>query len=196
MTDKKDSKGAGIRFVLDIAPLAVFFIVYQLEGLQMATAALIPATLLALGIGYYKEKKISPMPAITGVAVLVLGGLTLWLDNELFIKMKPTMVNAVFGTVVLASVALGRPILKFLFSMAFHLTDRGWRLLSLRWGVFFFFLAGLNEYIWRNYSTDFWVDFKVFGMLSLTIVFTLAQLPLLMKEMLENDNVNPPPPDV
>ena len=174
-----------LRFALDMAPLATFFVVYRLAGLMAATAALIAVTALALMIGYWKERKIAPMPLVTGAAVAVFGGLTLWLNDELFIKMKPTLVNLLFAAILLGGLACGKPLLKTLLESALSLTERGWRTLSLRWGLYFVFLAGVNEYVWRHFSTEFWVDFKVFGMFSLTLLFTLSQLPLMKREAAE-----------
>jgi len=174
---------SGLRLLLDLGPLAVFFIAYRLGGLMAATAALIVATLLSLAVTYLKERKVAVMPLVTAVAVLIFGGLTLILQDELFIKMKPTFVNLLFAAVLLGGLACGRPLLRYLLEHAVHLTDQGWRILSLRWGVFFLFLAGLNELIWRSFSTEFWVNFKVFGMLTLTLLFTFAQVPLIQRHL-------------
>ncbi len=178
-----------LKLALDLGPLAAFFIGYRLGGIQIATAIIIPATLLSLAVNYFYEKKLAPMPLVTAVAVGVFGGLTLILQNDLFIKMKPTFVNLIFAVVLLAGNALGRPMLKYLLESAIQLDAEGWRKLSLRWGIFFLFLAGLNEAIWRNFSTDFWVEFKVFGMFTLTLLFTCAQLPLMKRHMA--DEVKP-----
>jgi intracellular septation protein len=174
-----------LRAALDFAPLALFFIVFKWQGLLPATAALVATTLICLAIIYALEKKLAMMPLVTGIMVTLLGGITLYLHDEQFIKMKPTAVNLLFASVLLGGVAFKKPMLKYVMSYAFQLTDRGWILLSLRWGLFFIGLAALNEYIWRNYSTDFWVNFKVFGMLTCTLVFTIAQLPLIKRHMIE-----------
>jgi intracellular septation protein len=170
-----------LKFVLDIGPLAVFFITYRLWGLFAATAAIMVCTLLSLAITYWIEKKIAVMPLVSGVAISVFGTLTLVLHDETFIKMKPTLVNLIFATILLVGVYLKKPLLKYVMESALKLTDEGWHILSLRWGLFFIFLAGLNEYIWRTYSEDFWVNFKVFGMFTITMIFTIAQLPLIKK---------------
>ena len=121
------------------------------------------------------------MPLVSGIVVLVFGGLTLSLQDEVFIKLKPTIVNALFGLVLLGGLYFRKPLLAIVLDSMFTLTDEGWRKLTLRWALFFFVLAGLNEIVWRTQTTDFWVSFKVFGIMPLTIVFALAQTPLLMR---------------
>lgn len=174
-----------VKLLLDLGPLAVFFAAYRTLGLEAATLALIVATLISLIMLYAATRKIAVMPLITALCVGIFGGLTLLLQDELFIKMKPTVVNLLFAGILFGGLAFGRPMLKYLLESAVSLTEKGWRVLSRRWGFYFVFLAGLNEFIWRHYSTDFWVDFKVFGMFSLTLLFTLAQIPLMQREMIE-----------
>ncbi len=182
---QQQSLNPGLKATLDFAPLGLFFIVFKLHGLPAATAALIAATLISLAIIYTIERKLAVMPLLTGVFVTLFGGLTLYLHNDQFIKMKPTIINLIFASVLLIGVSLKKPMMKYVMEYAVQLTDRGWMLLSLRWGMFFVFLAALNEFIWRNYPTDFWVNFKVFGMLTCTIVFTIAQLPLIKRYLIE-----------
>lgn len=171
-----------LKFWIDLAPLAAFFIGYRLGDLMLATTLIIATTAACLAYVYYVERKIALSPLISGVLVAVFGGLTLALNDEYFIKIKPTIINLLFAVVLIGGVIIfKRGLLKYLFEAAFSLTDQGWRVLSLRWGVFFIFLAVLNEIIWRNFSTDFWVSFKVFGMLTCTIAFTLSQLPLIKR---------------
>ncbi len=170
-----------LKTALDLAPLAIFLLVFKWQGLLPATAALIGTTLLSLAVTYALTRSLALLPLITGVLVSVFGGLTLVLQDERFIKMKPTAVNLLFGVVLLAGVGFKKPLLKPLMGYALSLSERGWLLLSLRWGLFFIALAVLNEAIWRNFSTEFWVNFKVFGMLTLTLVFTLAQVPLVQR---------------
>ena len=153
-----------IRLILDIAPLALFFISYRLYGLMTATAVLIAATLISLFITWLLERKIALTPLISGVLVAMFGGLTLALNDSTFIKMKPTLVNLLFAAILLG----------------------GWYLLSLRWALFFISLAALNEFIWRSFSEEFWVEFKVFGMLPLTLTFALLQIPLIKRHTAEN----------
>lgn len=170
-----------LKFLLDIGPLAIFFLAYRSAGVFVATAAIMGACLVSLIITYYIEKKIAIMPLVSGIVVAVFGALTLLLQDETFIKMKPTLVNLIFASILLGGLYFKNPLLKYVLESALELTDEGWRVLSLRWGLFFIFLAVLNEFIWRNFPTDFWVNFKVFGMLSLTMLFTLLQIPLIKK---------------
>jgi intracellular septation protein len=159
----------------------VFFFANQRAGIFTATAIFIAATLLALGVHYWLVRKLPVMPLVSGVVVVVFGGLTLALQDELFIKLKPTIVNTMFGLVLLGGLWLGRPLLAVVLDSMFELTEEGWRKLTLRWAIFFFVLAALNEVVWRTQTTDFWVSFKVFGIMPLTVAFALAQTPLLMR---------------
>ena len=169
------------RLLLDIGPLAAFFIAYNQGDIMVATGVFMVAVLAALGAGYIIERRIAKMPLVTAVVVLVFGGLTLWLDDETFIKLKPTIVYLAFAAVLLGGLAIGRGLLKPLFEVAFQLTDEGWRTLTLRWGLFFIAMAVLNEAVWRNMSTDDWVNLKVFGFLPLSVLFALLQLPLIRR---------------
>lgn len=177
---------AGVRFALDMGPLLVFFICYRFAGLMAATAALMAFTLFSLVTTYLLEKRISPMPLVTGIAVAIFGGMTLWLHNDLFIKIKPTLVNLLFAGILFGGLYFKRPMLKYVLGSALHLDERGWFILTRRWGLFFIFLAALNEIVWRNFPTDFWVSFKVFGMFTCTVLFMLSQMPLLKKHMPES----------
>jgi len=125
------------------------------------------------------------MPLVTGVFVFVMGGLTLYLHDELFIKLKPTIVNVLFASILLGGLAYGHSLLKYLFSDVFQLLDEGWRKLTLRWALFFLFLAVLNEIVWRFFSTDFWVAFKVFGIMPLTLIFSIMQLGLMQRYQID-----------
>jgi intracellular septation protein len=127
------------------------------------------------------------MPLVSGVVVFVFGALTLWLANDMFIKMKPTIVNTLFGATLLIGLWFGRSFLKLVFDSAFQLDEEGWRKLTIRWGLFFFFLAIVNEVVWRGFSTDFWVAFKVWAVMPITLIFTFSQIPLMMRHSLEKD---------
>lgn len=170
-----------LRLALDLGPLLVFFLAYRFHGLLAATAALIVFTCISLAVTYLIEKKIAVMPLVSGIAVAVFGGMTLLLQDELFIKMKPTIVNMLFAAILLGGVYFKKPLLKYLLGEAMQLEEKGWMILSTRWGFYFVFLAVLNEFIWRNFSTDFWVNFKVFGMFTCTMIFTFSQIPLIKK---------------
>ncbi len=150
-------------------------------GIFVATAVFIPAILAALAVSYALTRHIAVMPVVTAVIVVVFGGLTLALQNETFIKLKPTLVYVLFAATLLGGLAFKKPLLGMVFDSVFNLTDEGWRKLTLRWGVFFVVLAVLNEIVWRNFSTDAWVNFKVFGFLPITMIFAAAQFPLLQK---------------
>jgi len=188
-----------LKLTLELGPLAVFFLgnaygdpigraipaLGHLGGrLFVGTALFILATVLALAASLALTRRLPIMPFVTGVVVLIFGGLTLWLQNDEFIKMKPTIVNALFGSALLGGLLFGRPLLGYVFDSVFHLDDEGWRKLTFRWGIFFFALAALNEVIWRSFSTDFWVSFKVFGIMPLTVLFTLTQMPLIQRHTL------------
>ena len=170
-----------LKFALEVGPLAVFFIGNSRWGIMTGTSVFMVATVAALGASFILFRRIPILPLATAVFVLFFGGLTIILDNETFIKIKPTVVNTLFGVIILGGLASGRSLLKPLLGTVFELTDAGWRKLSVRWALFFFVLAILNEIVWRNVSTDMWVNFKVFGIMPLTIVFSLSQVPLLTR---------------
>jgi intracellular septation protein len=168
---------------IDYGPLAVFFASYVSLGLMAATAALIVASLIALLLAWLLERRVPLVPLITAAIVVVFGGLTLWLQDETFIKMKPTIVQAIFALILLGSLAFGRPLLKPLLGpMMPPMSDRAWRQFTLRYALFFIAMAGLNELVWRSQSTDFWVTFKVFGLPCLTILFILSQIPFVGRQ--------------
>jgi intracellular septation protein len=178
------------RAALDLGPLLLFFAVFEFYGIYAATGAFMVVIFLALGAGYAIERRISPMPLLTAALVLVFGGLTLYLKNDTFIKMKPTVLYALFGFVLLGGLAFGRLFVKYLFATAFELSDEGWRKLTYRWGFFFLALAVTNEIIWRTLSTETWVKFKVFGIIPLIALFAAAQLPLVLKHEIKRENEN------
>ena len=175
-----------LKLALELGPLAVFFFANAKFGIFAATGAFMVAITVALTASWLLTRRLAIMPLVTGIVVLVFGGLTLALQDEIFIKMKPTIVNTLFGGVLIGGLFFGKSLLGYVFDSVFQLTDEGWRKLTLRWGLFFFVLAMVNEVIWRNFSTDFWVSFKVFGMMPLTIVFTLTQMPLIQRHSLDD----------
>jgi intracellular septation protein len=151
------------------------------SSILIATAVFMTAMAISLLIAWALHRRLPIMPLVTGAVVLVFGSLTLILQDDLFIKLKPTIVNALFGSVLLGGLAFGKPLLPYVLEAVFHLDEEGWRKLTFRWGLFFFVLAGLNEVIWRTQTTDFWVAFKVWGVMPLTILFTLAQTPMMLR---------------
>ena len=169
------------KLALDLGPLLIFFAAFKYLGIFAATAAFMVAVLAALAIGYALEKKLSPMPIFTAVLVVIFGGLTLYLQNDLFIKMKPSVLYAFFGALLLGGLRFNRLFIKYVFGQAFELTESGWIKLTVRWGIFFLALAALNEAVWRTTSTETWVTFKVWGIIPLLFLFALAQTPLVMK---------------
>ncbi len=174
---------AWLRPAVDYGPLAAFFVVYWLRDLTAATAAIMIATAIALGLALVYERRVPLMPLVTAAIVGVFGGLTLWLQDETFIKMKPTIVQLIFAAVLLGGLAFRRPLLKPLLGAAWPLDDEGWHKLSLRFALFFLAMAALNEIVWRTQSTDFWVTFKVFGILALTFLFVVSQVYFMRAHM-------------
>jgi intracellular septation protein len=197
-----------LKLVLEMGPLMVFFLgnskpallrpllapflpAALIDGPQssifIATAAFMVAMLASLVLTRLLLKKLPIMPLVSGAVVLVFGGLTLWLQDDLFIKLKPTIVNTIFGSVLLGGLALGKPLLPYVLDSVFALTSEGWKKLTFRWGVFFFVLAAINEIVWRQFSTDFWVAFKVWGVMPLTIVFAISQMGLIQRYGLNDE---------
>ena len=196
-----------LKLAIEAGPLVVFFLVNGRKGLPEfrhlwlpagaepivgqalfeATGAFMIATIIALVAGWSLERKLPVMPLVSGIFVLLFGGLTLYLADETFIKLKPTLVNCLFAVILFGGLLFGKPLLKPLFGAAVQLTDRGWRLLTIRWAVLFVVLAVLNEIVWRGFSTDFWVSFKLFGIMPLTFLFAAAQTPLFLREQIPDD---------
>ena len=182
---------AWLRPTTEYGPLAAFFLAYLLWGLLPATAALLVATAASLALSLLFTGRVPAMPLVTAVIVGLFGGLTLWLNDETFIKMKPTIVQALFAAVLLGGLAVGRPLLKPLLGQVWPIDDAGWRRLTLRFALFFAAMAMLNEIVWRTQSTDVWVSFKVFGILLLTLLFALAQTPLITRHRLRDASGEP-----
>ncbi|MSP42779.1 MAG: septation protein A [Alphaproteobacteria bacterium] len=170
-----------VKLGLDLGPLLVFFGVNAAYGIFPATAAFMAAMVVTLVATWILAHEIPPMPLITAVFVLVFGGLTLYLKDDLFIKLKPTIVNGLFAAILFTGLARGQSLLKPLLQSVMEVTDEGWRALTWRWAWFFVALAILNELVWRNFSTDFWISFKLFGTLPVTIVFGAAQYGLIRR---------------
>ena len=177
-----------LKLALELGPLIVFFFANSRFGIFTATAVFMVAISIALVTSWVLTRKLAMMPLITGIVVLVFGSLTLYLQDDLFIKLKPTIVNSLFGGILLGGLYFGKSLLGYVFESVFKLTDEGWRRLTFRWGIFFFVLAIINEIVWRNFSTDFWVSFKVFGFMPITLIFTLAQMPLISKHSVTEDS--------
>ena len=173
-----------MRLIVDIGPLAVFFIAFERAGFMTATAAFMVATAISIAVSYGLERRVPLVPVVTGVIVFVFGGLTLWLDNEVFFKMKPTIVQGLFAAVLLGGLAVGRLFLRHVMGSMVQMDEAGWRTLTVRFAMFFVTMACLNELVWRNVPTDTWVQFKVFGILPLTLLFTMLQTPLMSRHQI------------
>ena len=173
--------------LFEFFPLIVFFAVYYKsdKDLYISIAAVIIATLISLVALYVKERKISTMMLVSTVILVIFGGLSLFFKNEIFFKMKPTIINTLFAIALIISTYFNKPILKMMLNSSIKLKDEGWAMLNKMWTGYFTFLAVLNEIVWRNYPTDVWVNFKVFGIMGVTIAFTIVQRPLLKKYFIE-----------
>jgi intracellular septation protein len=199
---QKPELSPGLKLTLDLGPLLLFFLANsrpalfapllapflpesmltgEHAGIFVATAVFIPAILAALAVSYAKTRHMPVMPLVSAIIVVVFGGLTLALQNETFIKLKPTIIYLLFTGVLFGGMIFRKPLLAMVFDQVFHLTEEGWRKLTVRWALFFLALAVLNEIVWRTQSTDTWVTFKVFGVVPLTFIFAAFQYPLLMK---------------
>lgn len=175
------------KMLLEMGPLGVFFLTNSYNGIFWGTGAFMVATVISLIASRMLYGRVPVMPLISGVFVLVFGGLTLILHDELFIKMKPTIVNSIFAGILFGGLFFGHALLKYLFGEVFRLTETGWRMLTFRWACFFVVLAVLNEVIWRSYSTDVWISFKVFGIMPLSMAFAISQIGLLKKHELRSN---------
>lgn len=200
-TDAKEPSPT-LKLVLELGPLLLFFFANSRgeslianyaflssfkEPIFLATAVFMVAIAVSLTASWILTRTLAIMPIVTGVVVLVFGGLTLFLQDDLFIKLKPTIVNSLFAVVLLGGLFFGKSLLGYVFNSVFQLTEEGWKKLTFRWGLFFIFLAILNEVVWRTQSTDFWVAFKVWGVMPITFLFTLTQLPTITRHSLPKE---------
>ena len=191
MSDAPTPKlGQWTKLLIEMGPLVAFFIANWKAGIFWGTGIFMAATAAALTASWVLTRKIAMVPLVSAVFVALFGALTLWLHSELFIKVKVTLINALFGAVLLGGVAMGRSYIKLIMGEAVKLTEEAWRTLSIRWGVFFLAMAALNEVVWRNFSTDAWVNFKVFGLLPITLAFAFANAPYMTKHMIEDDKAD------
>ena len=177
-----------IKFIADFGPLVIFFTIYfnGENDLKTAIPPFVIATLVALVVIYFLEKKISMVPLTSGILITLFGGLTIYFDNKVFFYMKPTIINLLFaGILFFGKYVTKKPLLKIFFQNALNLEDEGWKKLSYRWILFFIFIAILNEIVWRTQSETFWVNFKVWGLLPITFLFTASQFPLINKYKLK-----------
>jgi intracellular septation protein len=183
---QRNAQNPTLKLVLEMGPLVLFFVTNWKFGIFPATGVLMASVVAALGVSWIMTRHLPVMPVVTAIAVVFFGALTFFFHDELFIKLKPTIVNTIFGTILLVALALNKLLLPIVLDSVLKLTEEGWRKLTLRWGFFFYVLAILNEVVWRTQTTDFWVSFKAFGVMPLTIVFALAQVPLIMKHELKD----------
>ena len=170
-----------LKFALELGPLALFFLSYWKLGIMWATAVMVASALTVLVVSYILLRRLPIMPVVTAVIVVIFGGLTWYFNNPVFIKMKPTVLYSLFSAALFFGLAFRRPILQVMFDGALHLTEAGWRILTWRWAFFFLGLAVLNEIVWRSVTESHWVAFKTFGFLPLTVLFAMAQTPVVMK---------------
>lgn len=185
MSQKNSKNPPNTRFLTDFLPIIVFFIVYNKSGYEKpiipATIALIIVTTITLIISYILTKKIAKMPLFSAILLAFFGGITVFSGDDLFIKIKPTLLNSLFSLILFVGYFMKKPFLSYLFDGAFKMSDEAWLHFSLRWAIFFLFLAILNEIIWRNFSTDIWVNFKVFGMFPIFLIFSAINIPFILK---------------
>lgn len=178
---KQSSLHPGLKLALELGPLVLFFVGNARWGIFAGTAVFMVAILIALAVSYALTRHLPIMAIVSAVIVTVFGGLTLMLQDETFIKVKPTIIYGLFGATLAGGLLFRKPLLELVFDSVFNLTEEGWRKLTVRWALFFLFMAVLNEVVWRTQTTDFWVSFKLFGAVPLTFLFAAAQYPLLMR---------------
>ncbi len=175
-----------LKFICDFLPLLMFFVIYKTSTaanpIINATIGLVSITFITLTINYIVTKKIAAMPLFSALVLGIFGFLTVFSGNEIFIKIKPTLINLLFAAILLFGYFSKKPLLKALLGSAFEIQDQAWLELSKRWAIFFISLAILNEFIWRNFTTDLWIWFKVFGILPISILFTCSQIPYILAQ--------------
>lgn len=176
-----------LKFITEFLPLILFFISYKLYGILPATAVIVVVTLITTLIAYVAEKRIPYIPLISALILAIFGGLTLLSGDSTFIKMKPTIINIIFATVLLGGAVCKKGLLRYLFENALPLKEEAWVPFSVRWALFFIILAILNELVWRHFTEDTWVTFKVFGILPLTMLFGALQIPFIIKHRLKEE---------
>lgn len=177
-----------MKLAIELGPLLLFFGANAAWGIYVGTAVFMAATVVSLAVAGLRYHKLPIMPLVSGAIVLAFGGLTLYLRDDTFIKLKPTIVYSMFALLLVGGLLLKKPLLELLFGPVFNLAEEGWRKLTARWIVFFVAMAVINEIVWRNFSTDFWVSFKAFGFLPLTFLFAVAQVPLMQRYGLPEAN--------
>ena len=185
-----------LKLVLEMGPIILFVLSYNFgdrlislfnlgepfnRPIFLATAVIMVATLVSIAVSWSITRTLPAMPIVTAVVVSIFGGLTLYLQDDTFIKLKPTIINCLFGATLIGGMLMGKSFLKLVMGQAFELDEQGWNKLTWRWGFFFLFLASVNEVVWRNFSESFWVGFKFWGMTGLTMAFVASQIPLMMK---------------
>ena len=180
-----------LKLALDLGPLLIFFAANGMAGIFTATAVFMLMMCVSIAIGFAIEKKVSPIALITGALVLIFGGLTLWLSNDIFIKIKPTILYSMFAAVLLGGLLADRLLIKYVLGQSMRLPDVAWRALTWRWSAFFIALAGLNEFVWRNFSTNNWVAFKVWVVFPLTLLYAVLQTPYIARHQIESDETPP-----
>jgi intracellular septation protein len=199
---RRQTLNPGLKFALEMGPALVFFFATLRaewlthlfpalgrlgEPILIATAFFMAATALSLGLSWTLTRSLPMMPLVSAAVVFVFGALALWLQDKTFAFMKPTIINGLFGLVLLGGLLARRSLLAYVFDSAFRLDAEGWRKLSFRWGLFFLFLAALNEVTWRNFSENAWLYMKVWGTMPLTVLFTLSQMPLILRHSQDED---------
>lgn len=192
-TNAKPHVSPGLKLALELGPLVLFFGANYKWGILPATAVLMAGVTASLIVSWALTRKIPVMPLVTAFFVLIFGALTLVLADSTFIKLKPTIVNTLFGVILLGGLAFGKPLLPVVLDTVLSLTEEGWRKLTFRWSLFFFLLAIINEVVWRTQTEDFWVSFKVFGIMPLTFAFALSQAPLIVKHELKKEDAEKAP---